>query len=305
MPLTDSQRIAELARWAEPRTASDREWLEDARQLVAEAVARHPAFADLGLLVEPIGSWANGTHLDSTVDIDIRVEFTERTFHGAAAGVSSPGLARQHRAYGGRWTPAEFRSELGAALTAVHDAVDTGRATALRVPGVPGGRPGVRVVPCFGYLHRPVLMGTEQRGTVVFTRDGRHLVNWPRQQLENGRAKDTATGHRYTYAVRALKAVASDPASAGASRALPSYFAQCLIHSVPDETLRAGSLDDAFRGALDFLKYQLGVWSMFAKPDTLLEPNGITRLFGPGRPWTRSDGHALVVAARRHLGYQR
>ncbi|MFF2659709.1 hypothetical protein ACFVUH_20400 [Kitasatospora sp. NPDC058032] len=305
MPLTDSQRIVELARWAEPVRASDGQWLEDARRLVAGAVARHPAFAGLGLLVEPVGSWANGTHLGSAVDIDVRVEFAERTFHGAVGGMSAQGLARRHRAYGGRWTPQEFRSELGAALSSACDVVDTGRSTALRVPGVPGGRPGIRVVPCFGYLHRPVLTGTEQRGIVVFTRDGRHLVNWPRQQLENGRAKDAATGHRYTYAVRALKAVAADLTSTGASRSLPSYFTECLIHCVPDGTLRTGSPDDAFRGSLGFLEYQLSVWSMFAKPDTLLEPNGIRRLFGPGRPWTRSDGHALVTAVRRHLGYRR
>jgi hypothetical protein len=271
--------------------------------MVTDAVKRHPSFAGLGLSVEPKGSWANNTNVSSDSDMDIKVEFTQRIFRGSAAGMSFWELSLQNSGYTGFWTPEKFRSELQIALRRASNAVDASHNVAFYVPSVPGSRPDTDVVPCFTYMYNPVF-GAPNRGTVVFTKDGKHIVNWSQQQLDNGRAKNTRTGRRYKRAVRALKAVENDLAALGVIKDLPSYFMECLIYNVPDPIFKnALSSDLAFQAALMHLKGQFNFWSLTATPDTMVEPNGIKKLFGSGQKWTKDDARQLVTAAWDYLGY--
>lgn len=303
MRLTPQQRANKLARWTSPPSAAEEARLDRARRMVTDAVKRHPSFAGLGLIVEPKGSWANNTNVSSDSDMDIKVEFTQRIFRGSAAGMSFWDLSLQNSGYTGLWTPDKFRSELQIALRRASNAVDASHNVAFYVPSVPGSRPDTDVVPCFTYMYSPVF-GAPNRGTVVFTKDGKHIVNWSQQQLDNGRAKNTRTGRRYKLAARALKAVENDLAALGVIKDLPSYFMECLIYNVPDPILKnALSLDLAFQAALMHLKGQFTFWSLTATPDAMVEPNGIKKLFGSGQKWTKDDARQLVTAAWDYLGY--
>lgn len=305
MQLTPQQRVNKLDRWKSPPSLAEEARLDRARRMVTDAVKRHPPFAGLGLTVEPKGSWANNTNVssDSDSDMDIKVEFTQRTFRGSATGMANWELLVQNGAYRGPWTPEKFRSELGIALRRASNSVDASHNVAFYVPSVSGSRPDTDVVPCFTYLHNPTF-AAPNRGTIVFTKDGKHIVNWPQQQLDNGRAKNTRTGYRYKFAVRALKAVENDLAGLGVINNLPSYFMECLIYNVPDPILKnALSLDTAFQAALMHLKGQFIFWSLTANPDAMVEPNGIKKLFGPGQKWTKDDARQLVTAAWDYLGY--
>ncbi|MGV4985794.1 hypothetical protein [Streptomyces sp. NRAIS3] len=303
MQLTPQQRINKLDRWKSPPSPAEEARLDRARRMVTNAVKQHPSFAGLGLIVEPKGSWANKTNVSSDSDMDIKVEFTQRIFQGAPAGMSYWELLLQNGNYKGPWTPEKFRSELGIALRRASNAVDGSRNVAFYVPSVLGSRPDTDVVPCFTYLHKPAF-GDSRRGTVVFTKDGKHIVNWSQQQLDNGRAKNTRTGYRYKFAVRALKSVENDLAALGVIKDLPSYFMECLIYNVPDPVLKNPvSLDLAFQAALMYLKGQFNFWSLTADPDAMVEPNGIKKLFGPGQKWTKDDARRLVTAAWDYLGY--
>ncbi|MFF1643215.1 hypothetical protein ACFVXA_37510 [Streptomyces sp. NPDC058246] len=303
MRLTPQQRINKLDQWKSPPSTAEEARLARARRMVTSAVKQHPPFAGLGLIVEPKGSWANNTNVSSDSDMDIKVEFTQRIFQGSPAGMTYWGLVLQNADYMGPWTPEKFRSELGIALRRASNAVDASHNVAFYVPSVPGSRPDTDVVPCFTYFHRPAF-GDSRRGTVVFTKDGKHIVNWSQQQLDNGRAKNNRTGNRYKFAVRALKSVENDLAAMGKIKRLPSYFMECLIYNVPDTALKNSfSLDLAFRAALDHLRGQFNFWSLTANPDAMVEPNGIKKLFGPGQKWTQSDARQLVTAAWDYLGY--
>ncbi|MFF4345466.1 hypothetical protein ACFY00_36845 [Kitasatospora sp. NPDC001540] len=304
MSLTPSQRIEKFSRWTKPPTLAEEARLDRAKRMVTNAVKQHPPFAGLGLVVEPKGSWANNTNVSSDSDMDIKVEFTRRSFRGAVTGMGFVDLYLQNNEYSGRWTPEEFRSELGIALKTVSTNVDSSHNVAFYVPSVPGSRPDTDVVPCFTYFSRPTtLFGVDQQGTVVFTKDGKHIVNWSQQQLVNGREKNNDTGRRYKYVVRVLKAVENELSAMGVIKDLPSYFMECLIYNVPNDVLRTGTFDDAFRGALIHLGVQFNPWSWQARPDDMVEPNGIKKLFGSGQKWTKDDGRKLVAAAWDYLGY--
>lgn len=302
MQLTPDERIAKLARWKNPPSVAEEQRLERALRMVTRAVQQHPQFADLGLSVEAKGSWANNTNVSSDSDVDIKVEFTQRTYQGSSAsGMNFWELALHPNSYKGPWTPEAFRQELGVALKGVSSSVDATHNVAFYVPDVPGSRPSTDVVPCFTYLHQRGWGRPTAQGTVVFTKDGNHIVNWSHQQLINGREKNKRTSHRYKFAVRALKAIENDLVQLSEIKDLPSYFMECLIYNVPDSVLTAGSLDTAFKGALTHLRQQFSFW--WGNPDALVEPNEIKKLFQSGQKWKTDDARRLLDAAWHYLNY--
>ncbi|MEV5899746.1 hypothetical protein [Streptomyces sp. NPDC052127] len=302
MQLSPEQRIAKLARWKNPPSAAEEQRLERARRMVTRAVQQHPQFAGLGLSVEAKGSWANNTNVSSDSDVDIKVEFTQRVYQGSSAsGMNFWELALHPNSYKGPWTPEAFRQELGVALKGVSSAVDATHNVAFYVPDVPGSRPSTDVVPCFTYVLQSGWGRPTAQGTVVFTKDGKHIVNWSHQQLINGREKNKRTGHRYKFAVRALKAIENDLVQLGEIKDLPSYFMECLIYNVPDSVLTTDSLDTAFKGALANLRQQFSFW--LGNSDALVEPNEIKKLFQSGQKWKPDDARQLLDAAWHYLNY--
>lgn len=234
-------------------------------------------------------------------DVDIKVEFTQRVYRSVSPECMSWWEQHTTNAYSGRWTPKAFREELGIALKRVSRAVDATHNVAFYVPDVPGSRPSTDVVPCFTYLYAPGWGRGPAQGSVVFTRDGKHIVNWPQQQLDNGRAKNLRTNRRYKFAVRALKAVENDLAQMGVIKSLPSYFMECLIYNVPDNVLVATSLDQGFYGALTHLNHALNWWSGDYR--SMVEPNEIKKVFGDSQKWTVDDARQLLTAAWSYLNY--
>jgi len=128
---------------------------------------------------------------------------------------------------------------------------------------------------------------------VVHPRPGPRIVNWPRQQLDNGRARNIATSHRYKRFVRALKNCENSLAAAGTIKELPSYFMECLVWNVADANLIAGSLDAGFRATL------LDLWSGLngSAYENWVEPNGIKYLFRASQKWTQTEAIDLILSA--------
>lgn len=94
------------------------------------------------------------------------------------------------------------------------------------------------MVPAFPHLY--YVTGDQASsfpGSCVFTKPGDKIVNYPAQQLTNGRAKNNATGRRYKRFVRVLKNAENELARRGAVKPLPSYFMECLVYNVDNAEL--------------------------------------------------------------------
>jgi hypothetical protein len=165
---------------------------------------------------------------------------------------------------------------------------------------VEGSRPSADVVPSFLYYRYLDSYRTKKtEGSCVWDTDLNKIVNWPDQQLTNGRAKNTATGGRYKYFVRALKRAENALVDAGTIDDLPSYFMECLVWNVANATLRSGTLATGFGATLSELYSGLasgdaGEWA---------EPNEMKWLFKGNKKWTTDDGKRLVEATWNFLDY--
>lgn len=301
MTMTLVDREALLSRWVRPSSDTEQDQQDRAERMVKDAVARWPAFRGVNLAVYTKGSYPNNTNVRVDSDVDVVVECREVYYYDFANGVTAnPGIASS---YTGPWKPAQWRSEVGKAIrnTFGADSVDTSGMIAINIAAVKGSRPSADVVPSFEYrLFRDAARRAFHDGSCVFDTADKKIVNWPAQQLANGRAKNTRTGGRYKRFVRALKNAENRLAELGRIDDLPSYFMECLVWNVADGVLtRGGSLSDGFEATLTSL------WAGLSDgaAEEWEEPNGLKWLFRPDAKWSVDDAKSLILATWRHLEY--
>jgi hypothetical protein len=99
------------------------------------------------------------------------------------------------------------------------------------------------------------------------------IINWPRQNYENGVEKNATTGRRFKALVRILKRLRNEMLANGHQEAgpIPSYLIECLVWNVPNE----GFGHDAYR---DDVRYALAhLWNETRSDDTCSEWGGDQR----------------------------
>lgn len=288
-----------LAGWTGPSSDTEQEKQERTERMIREAIAEHRPFEACGLSIYAKGSYANNTNVRADSDVDIAVECTDVEYWEE----SEPGAHRPGQPYTGIWTPAKLRAELAAALRAKFPGqVDTSGSTAIQVHSNTA-RVDADVVPCFSYAYY-LPGGTVRRGTKIFATDDRQIVNYPQQQLENGRAKNERTGRAFKRAVRILKRVENALSEEGTHRSLPSYFIECLAYNCPDSLFEPDTWTETIRGMLAHIWNDLQGDEPTEEADRWLEVNECFFLFHPGQKWTRDNGRGFAEAAWNYLGYR-
>lgn len=300
MTMSESERGDLLSQWIKPSSEDEQVQQDRAQRMVTDAVKRHDSLKTASLHVYAKGSYANNTNVRRDSDVDIVVECQACQYFDHMPG-QAPTTALG-TPYTGEWTPAKLRSEVLTALTSAFGAssVDTTGKVALAVTAVVGSRPSIDVVPSFDYfLYNDPARTSWRRGSCVFPASGSKIVNWPDQQLANGRAKNQRTGSRYKYFVRALKNAENTLVKDGAMKAKPSYLMECLVWNVADSTLKSGNLSQGFRATLVELWQGLettgyGEWT---------EPNDVKYLFNGSQKWRVDDAKEVVLETWRYLDY--
>ncbi len=269
--------------------------------MVEDAIGSSAAFSGSDLSIYTKGSYPNNTNVRLDSDVDVVVELRECYYFDYVSG-PNPG-APPASFYPGPWTPSLWR---GAVATALEESFGSSnvKATgniAINVLAIAGSRPSADVVPSFSYMRFDDPDGQQgHKGSCVFPADGGgYIVNWPQQQMDNGRAKNSATGGRYKSYVRALKNAENVLSAEGTISDLPSYFMECLVFNVKDSALTSGDLDDGFRSTLWDLWTQLNADSV----DNMVEPNVLKWLFRGQQKWTPDEAKALVSKTWDYLGY--
>lgn len=301
MTMTPVEREALLSRWASPSSPTEKDQQDRAERMVQDAIESWSAFDGVSYTIYTKGSYPNNTNVRADSDVDVVVECHEVFHYDYESGViADPAVGSPYERI---WIPARWRSEVGKAM--VHafgsDSVDASGKIAVNISAVTGSRPSADVVPSFHYLRfLDATRRTSHEGSCVFDTTGKKIVNWPAQQLENGRAKNTATGGRYKRFVRALKSAENRLAELGQISDLPSYFMECLVWNVPNDVLTTGtSLSTGFEATLARL------WTGLdgGAAEQWVEPNQLKWLFPTGVKWSIEDGKGLVLATWGYLEY--
>jgi predicted nucleotidyltransferase len=227
-----------LISWTKPSSDSEQEKQDRAERMIRQAIDAHEPFRECPLSIYAKGSYANNTNVRSDSDVDIAVECTD-VFYWEEA---EPGAHGDIVPYKGIWTPEKLRSELVNALEKKFpEQVDTSGSTAIQINSN-SARVDADVVPCFTYYYY-LSSNSYRKGTKIFTKTGKKIVNYPAQQIENGKSKNIRTNYAYKKAARILKRVENAMVADKAYRELPSYFVECLAYNCPDSLFTPPDLD--------------------------------------------------------------
>ncbi len=287
-----------LTGWTGPSSATEQDKQDRTERMIRDAINSHDAFGDCSLTVYAKGSYANNTNVRADSDVDIAVQCSEAMYLEEEA----PGTHSSGSPHSGMWTPLKLRSELQTALEAKFAGhVDATGSTAFRIASTTA-RVEADVVPCFDYRYY-FASGRHRDGTKVFKASGGSIKNFPKQQLEKGRIKNTQTNMRFKKAVRIMKRVENAMVADGIHREVPSFFVECLVYNVPDSILTRSTWTETIRGVIATIWEALDGDEPVENSARWLEVNECKYLFQPAQSWTRADGRDYVKAAWNYLGY--
>jgi hypothetical protein len=293
-----------LSRYKDPSSATEKEKQDRAERMVRDATKGWSGFEEINLEYLVKGSYPNNTNVRFDSDVDIAVlhggfHYYDDSALRPADKLTGTGVSISH--YDGL----NFRREMEKPLEAKFGSdCDTTGKTAITITEN-SSRVSADVVPSFhhvAYYYDSFGRVASHMGTMTYRTDSSTVINYPEQQLANGRAKNTATGMRSKQMVRILKRVENDLVAAGTIKALPSYFMECLVYQVPNNCFGSSSstpLTD------DLTKVITNIWNE-TKPggggENWLEPNEIKPLFATSQPWTMVQANALALATWTSLG---
>lgn len=238
------------------------------------------------------GSYRNATNIRADSDVDVVASMTT-TFRRNIDRLTDVEKQRYHGFYSpGAHSYDDWRRNV---LRALRSYYGTGRVhdgrKAIRIDGS-GGRLDADVLPAMAYRHFTSFEsgpGKYIEGIVFEDHvDGRSIVNWPKQHINNGATKNAATSDRYKPYVRMFKNARNAAADRGVINRdrVPSYFLEGLLYNASNTSYRPG-----FQQGYADIIVELGK----AEFGNLWCQNEIVRLFGPTpEQWNEEDAwHAL------------
>jgi hypothetical protein len=300
-----------LQRWSVGPGKTEEEQMQHAVTAIRIAIDRNPILAGHDIEVLPTGSFKNRTHIPTESDVDVAVIYKETVFNDwHFADPRAPGdravveeLMRAAKMGPSTYDFAEYKNDVEAALVA-----HFGRANVKR------GDKAFDVRENTYRVDSDCVAAWEQnqwqrdasgrlfavKGMRFITDSGKDIVNWPKQQYENGRAKHERTGRRYKKMVRIIKNLCNEMADAGiaAAEPIPSFLIECLVYRAPDAVFGRSTFHEELQLVLAFIATntdstdKCGKWA---------EVNEIKYLFHPTQGWTREEAHDFAMSAFAYI----
>jgi hypothetical protein len=292
----------QMRRYAALSSATEQEKQDRAVRMVRKALAASSSLRKVEFDLIPKGSYPNRTNVRVDSDVDIAV--VQRNFFFIERdGVRSGLQAKLGYRNSFRYEGAEFRHEVEQALRA-RFGPDCDRAgnTAISI-NENSGRMSADIVPSFHFRRcsGSGLFEERDQGLTTLRSDGRWIVNYPAQQLHNGRRKNLATLGQYKKLVRILKRVENDLTNDGIIAKLASYFIECLVYNIPSEEFDLFRLAPLVHDLRAVLSYIMQATEAASGTAAWTEVNGIKPLFGSGQSWNPQQANMLVSLAQRRF----
>lgn len=283
MPIPESQ----LGRWSHHGAQDAAKRTHESIRAVLNAHRWPP-----GMVHEPYlqGSYRNDTNIVGDSDVDLVVEMGSTVYYNVTS--PDPYTLRQVRT---SFPPVQYTWE--DFYAEVINALKTGFGPAMVEQGNKSikvkrsqSRLAADVIPCAEHrLYRSISDYVKGMTFCARNGDGVQIVNYPKQHIANGQAKNQRTNGRYKPTVRMFKNARNILESRyGMSDATaPSYFLECFLYNTPDQCFQNGFQNTYFE-VVTWLNSQ-NDYSRFVCQ------NGLQHVFGGGSTrWSEGNARQLV-----------
>jgi len=289
--------------WAAAPSETERTKCGNAERAVRKAIDASTKLSLKTIEVFAQGSYANRTNVrqDSDVDICVLCNCKDTFFPNYSM---SEGLTGEILGHGDAAYPyPEFKNDIEVALTSYFGKDSVTRGNKAFDIHANTYRIDADVVACCE--HRRYMGKPESNyylsGTQLIPDNGGKIINWPRQNYENGVGKNE--GRHFKDGVRILKRLRNEMAdnNNAVAKPIPSFLLECLAWNVPNE----GFEHDAYK---DDVRYVLAhLWNNTRSDETCkewAEINELKYLFRTSQPWKRQEVNAFLQAAWDYVAFQ-
>lgn len=288
--------------WTAPLSKTEEERVDNTINMIKSAINGYDKLNFLNIEVFAQGSYANNTNVRQNSDVDICVMLTSTVFCNYVDG-------KRDADYGytdGTISYREFKEYVIEALKIKfgNSAISVGnkciniRANSYHV--------NADVIPSFQYRDFKIINSIDPKryveGIKYFATDGKEIINYPKNHIDNGKQKNIATNYKYKKLVRIMKHVRNDMVSDGKTdgEIISSFLVECLVWNVPnDQIMKYSTWENTLRNAIAFLwkaidENKQGDWG---------EVSERLYLFHNGRKWTAGDAKKFLYDMYEYLGY--
>lgn len=289
--------------WGSAPSTTEQTKCENAERAICKAIDASGKLNVRDIEVFAQGSYANRTNVpqDSDVDICILCKDAFFTDYSLSKDMNDDVLEYIPTSF----LYQDFKNDVHAALKLYFGTASVTRGNKAFNVHANTYRLDADVVPCLE--HRRVLGTPENNwieyGTELHSDNGGQIINWPRQNYDNGVAKNDATGRRFKAMVRIFKRLRYEMIDNGheAAEPIPSFLLECLAWNVPNEGFGHDEYCDDVRYSIAHLwnetrtDEQCSEWG---------EINELKYLFCPVQPWTREQVNSFLDAAWNYIGFK-
>jgi hypothetical protein len=295
---------ATFSSWIERASDAEQKRYEWTRDQINLALSGNTRLASYSFTVYAKGSYPNFTNVVRDSDVDVAAELQtlfELDFVDEAESLSLEDVGVTP--YMGDASLAAFKDDVHRALCDHFDtdAVDRGKkAIHIRESA---RRLAADVVPCV--THRTYFTATNYAEGIRLRDDARPAAsteNYPRQHLEQGIARNTATSRRFKRVVRILKRLENEMVDHGIIDPVPSFLIESAVFNCPDGAFHPVTWTGRVQNALAHI-YNGTMSSDCESSTNWMEVNRVKYLFHPAQAWSYQQAHQFADRAWDYIGF--
>ena len=277
-----------FGKWSKPPGKTEQERCERAKKAIEDAIESDATLEARSVQTFVQGSYRNRTNVRQDSDVDVCVLCDDVFFYDLPEGVTPQQV--------GIISPAtykfeKYKDDVERALTNKfgHNSVSRGN-KAFNI-SKNSSRVDADAAPCFGYrlysfhslYHRKYYEGT---ALIADSNTRRLLINFPRQQYDNGVLKNNVTNRRFKKAVRIIKKLSNEMEDAGhtSAKKMSSFLIENLVWNSNNRWFDSQSLRVMTQNIIGHL---LEHTKENVTCRNWTEENGIKPLFRSTQEWKR------------------
>jgi hypothetical protein len=272
---------------------------ENAERMIRKAIAAYPALNHLDIEVFAQGSFKNLTNIPQESDVDVSVCLRDAFFFDLP-----PGVSREHF---------DLRTPTDLNYVPYRRDVVNALADYFGSDGIEAGNKAIRIHSNSYRVEADVVPNWEHRdyydvnqpklyhsGVTFMANDGKWIINYPKQHIDEGILKNAQTGKRFKRLARIMKSLQVEMIEEGLINSrCPSFFLESLVFNVPNNHLNNATVWADVRYILADIYYN----TRPTDETEWMEVNNIKYLFHWTQPWTRLQANAFALAAWDYVGF--
>ncbi|BFK23792.1 nucleotidyltransferase [Massilimicrobiota timonensis] len=291
-----------LKSWYKPASETEDTKINNVINMIKKAIQSSDEFDSLKYEIFVQGSYGNNTNVRVNSDVDVNVMLTSTFFTCYPEGKNDADYSFSE----GTISYSDYKERVIRALKKKFgaDSISLGNKS-VKISSN-SYRVNADCVISMQYRNYNVINSTNPNnyveGIKYFANDGKTVINYPKEHIENGNSKNVATNHQYKKLVRIFKRVRNKMSEEGLIEKdkITSFLVECLVWNIPNTTItKYSTWNETVKQAIIYLYHAI----KDNKCSEWGEVSDWLYLFHSSRKWTKDDAQDFLLKMWIYMGY--